>query len=136
MGNVIADGPRRQAELILSCGETLMPHHGLKNPEQAQIGRQKADGRSFACHTMINIIVKHETKSFFILSVGCMHVPTPPEAVNKERDMLKKLIGITAFASALALASYADAGTLKIGHSTWVGYGPFYIARDKGFFKE
>ena len=30
----------------------------------------------------------------------------------------------------------ADAGELKLGHSTWVGYGPFYIARDKGFFKE
>jgi NitT/TauT family transport system substrate-binding protein len=25
---------------------------------------------------------------------------------------------------------------LKFGHSTWVGYGPFYIARDKGFFAE
>ncbi|MGE4250265.1 MAG: ABC transporter substrate-binding protein [Parvibaculaceae bacterium] len=50
--------------------------------------------------------------------------------------MLKKLIGVTVFASSLALASLADAGSLKIGHSTWVGYGPFYIARDKGFFKE
>lgn len=37
-----------------------------------------------------------------------------------------------AFASALP----AEAGTLKLAHSTWVGYGPFYIARDKGFFKE
>lgn len=39
-------------------------------------------------------------------------------------------------ASVLALASVAEAGSLKLGHSTWVGYGPFYIARDKGFFKE
>ncbi|MFO1170745.1 MAG: ABC transporter substrate-binding protein [Hyphomicrobiaceae bacterium] len=37
-----------------------------------------------------------------------------------------------AFASALP----AEAGTLKLAHSTWVGYGPFYIARDKDFFKE
>ena len=50
--------------------------------------------------------------------------------------MLKKLITAAAMVSALALASAAEAGTLKLGHSTWVGYGPFYIARDKGFFKE
>jgi len=28
------------------------------------------------------------------------------------------------------------AETLTLAHSTWVGYGPFYIARDKGFFEE
>jgi NitT/TauT family transport system substrate-binding protein len=33
-------------------------------------------------------------------------------------------------------APQALAETLKLAHSTWVGYGPFYIARDKGFFKE
>lgn len=50
--------------------------------------------------------------------------------------MLKKLIAAAALASTLAFASAAEAGSLKLGHSTWVGYGPFYIARDKGFFKE
>ena len=30
----------------------------------------------------------------------------------------------------------AGAEPLKIGHSTWVGYGPFYIAQEKGFFEE
>ena len=30
----------------------------------------------------------------------------------------------------------AQADTVKIAHSTWVGYGPLYIARDKGFFKK
>ena len=50
--------------------------------------------------------------------------------------MMKKLLGLAAATSLLALASTADAGELKLGHSTWVGYGPFYIARDKGFFKE
>src|SRR5882757_5833223 len=33
-------------------------------------------------------------------------------------------------------ASVALADTVKIAHSTWVGYGPLYIARDKGFFKK
>src|SRR5205085_5283830 len=30
----------------------------------------------------------------------------------------------------------AHADTVKIAHSTWVGYGPLYIAQDKGFFKK
>ncbi len=33
-------------------------------------------------------------------------------------------------------ARVANADTVKIAHSTWVGYGPLYIARDKGFFKQ
>lgn len=28
------------------------------------------------------------------------------------------------------------APTLRLGHSTWVGYGPLYIAQEKGFFEE
>lgn len=32
--------------------------------------------------------------------------------------------------------SPAWAEQLVLGHSTWVGYGPLYIARDKGFFEE
>src|SRR5438034_292460 len=32
-------------------------------------------------------------------------------------------------------SSPAAAETIKIAHSTWVGYGPLYIARDRGFFK-
>jgi NitT/TauT family transport system substrate-binding protein len=30
----------------------------------------------------------------------------------------------------------AAAGTLRIGHTTWVGYGPMYLARDLGYFKD
>ena len=45
--------------------------------------------------------------------------------------MLKKLIGIAAMASVLAMASVAEAGSLKLGHSTWVGYGPLYIPGTK-----
>ena len=33
-------------------------------------------------------------------------------------------------------AATARADTVKIAHSTWVGYGPLYIARDKGIFKK
>ena len=33
-------------------------------------------------------------------------------------------------------AAPARADTVKIAHSTWVGYGPLYIARDKGIFKK
>ena len=50
--------------------------------------------------------------------------------------MLNRLLGFAAIGLALGLAWPAGAGTLRLAHSTWVGYGPFYIARDKGFFKE
>jgi NitT/TauT family transport system substrate-binding protein len=34
----------------------------------------------------------------------------------------------------LSATAPASAETITIAHSTWVGYGPLYIARDKGFF--
>lgn len=37
---------------------------------------------------------------------------------------------------ALTQFSPASAGTLKLGMTTWVGYGPLYLARDLGYFKE
>ena len=48
--------------------------------------------------------------------------------------MIKKTVA--AFALSLLMSASSFAGTLKVGHSTWVGYGPFYIALQKGFFKE
>jgi NitT/TauT family transport system substrate-binding protein len=39
-------------------------------------------------------------------------------------------------AAGLALTASAEAGTLRIGHTTWVGYGPMYLARDLGYFKD
>jgi NitT/TauT family transport system substrate-binding protein len=44
----------------------------------------------------------------------------------------------TTLAGAVALmaATVAEAGTMKLGMTTWVGYGPLFLARDKGFFKE
>jgi NitT/TauT family transport system substrate-binding protein len=33
-------------------------------------------------------------------------------------------------------AATAGADTVKLAHSTWVGYGPLYIAQDKGMFKK
>jgi NitT/TauT family transport system substrate-binding protein len=45
---------------------------------------------------------------------------------------------LAAFATLGLVAGQAPAraDTITIAHSTWVGYGPLYIARDKGFFKE
>jgi NitT/TauT family transport system substrate-binding protein len=37
---------------------------------------------------------------------------------------------------ALVAATAADAGTMKLGMTTWVGYGALFLARDKGYFKE
>ena len=33
-------------------------------------------------------------------------------------------------------AGSAAAEPLKVAHSTWVGYGPLYVAKEKGFFEE
>jgi NitT/TauT family transport system substrate-binding protein len=43
---------------------------------------------------------------------------------------------VTMLVSLSLISSQGLAYTLKLAHSTWVGYGPFYIARDKGYFKE
>ena len=48
---------------------------------------------------------------------------------------------LAAFGATLLLmlsggSTAAAAETLKLGHSTWVGYGPFFVAKKKGYFKE
>ncbi len=42
---------------------------------------------------------------------------------------------VAGLAGAALSAVPAIAGTLSIGHTTWVGYGPLFIARDLGYFK-
>ena len=51
---------------------------------------------------------------------------------------MKKLVKSVLTAAALSAVSgiAAQAEALKLAHSTWVGYGPFYIAQEKGFFEE
>jgi NitT/TauT family transport system substrate-binding protein len=43
-------------------------------------------------------------------------------------------LALTAIAA--GMASGAQAGTLSIGHTTWVGYGTLYLAQDLGYFKD
>lgn len=43
------------------------------------------------------------------------------------------VLGVGALAAATGTA---QAGKLAIGHFIWVGYGPLYLARDLGYFKE
>ena len=44
---------------------------------------------------------------------------------------------LVALALSLAVtATGAWAEPLRLAHSTWVGYGPFYIAKEKGYFAE
>ena len=47
--------------------------------------------------------------------------------------LCKTTVAITV-ATMVAGAAHAEA--LKLAHSTWVGYGPFYIAHEKGYFEE
>ncbi len=55
--------------------------------------------------------------------------------------MLKAImhkIGIAALSAVagLSMMATAEAGNMRLGMTTWVGYGPLFLARDKGFFKE
>ena len=51
--------------------------------------------------------------------------------------MTVKRHGWIAVATALLLgAAAAEAEPLKLAHSTWVGYGPLFIAQEKGYFAE
>ncbi len=51
--------------------------------------------------------------------------------------MTVKRHGWIAVATALLLgAATAEAEPLKLAHSTWVGYGPLFIAQEKGYFAE
>lgn len=43
---------------------------------------------------------------------------------------------VAAAAASLFAAGAADAGKMRLGMTTWVGYGPMFLARDKGFFQE
>jgi NitT/TauT family transport system substrate-binding protein len=49
--------------------------------------------------------------------------------------LLSALIGGVAVAT-LVTPGAAFAEKIRIAHSTWVGYGPLYIAQEKGFFKK
>jgi NitT/TauT family transport system substrate-binding protein len=51
--------------------------------------------------------------------------------------MLKTMAGsLLAAIIVVGANNAASAETLTLAHSTWVGYGPFYIAQAKGFFEE
>ena len=50
--------------------------------------------------------------------------------------LITRFMAATAVVFGLTYAATADAGELRLGMTTWVGYGPMFLARDKGFFKE
>ncbi|MFO0994025.1 MAG: ABC transporter substrate-binding protein [Hyphomicrobiales bacterium] len=50
--------------------------------------------------------------------------------------LITKFMAATAVVFGLTYAATANAGELRLGMTTWVGYGPMFLARDKGFFKE
>lgn len=52
------------------------------------------------------------------------------------QPLRNRLVQTLAATALLAGAATAQAGTLSLGHTTWVGYGTLYLARDLGYFKE
>ncbi|RMD62768.1 MAG: taurine ABC transporter substrate-binding protein [Alphaproteobacteria bacterium] len=59
---------------------------------------------------------------------------------REEAEIMRKLTILSAALAAVitlgALTTPVVAKPFKLAHSTWVGYGPLFIARDKGYFKE
>ena len=53
---------------------------------------------------------------------------------QRKRQLMALLVGLVLLPILDAFPASAD--TVTIAHSTWVGYGPLYIARDKGIFKK
>src|SRR4051794_14538318 len=53
---------------------------------------------------------------------------------QRARQLTALLLGVVLLSILDALPVRAD--TVKITHSVWIGYGPLYIARDKGIFKK
>src|SRR5262245_18194799 len=72
------------------------------------------------------------------------HVPLLKNSVQgsrRKRKMLKAIIhkvGLAALSAVagLCMMTAAEAGSMRLGMTTWVGYGPLFLARDKGYFKE
>src|ERR1044071_9693648 len=55
---------------------------------------------------------------------------------NKLLRVLLTFFMAFALLAAFRTTHAADPIKLKIGYSTWVGYGPLFIARDKGYFTD
>lgn len=49
---------------------------------------------------------------------------------------LAALFGASLLLMAVAAGSAAAAETFRLGYSSWVGYGPFFLAKKNGYFKE
>ena len=56
--------------------------------------------------------------------------------MTKSLSFLRKTTLALGVAILSASAGIAQAGTMKLGMTTWVGYGPLFLARDLGYFKE
>ncbi len=54
-----------------------------------------------------------------------------------EKSLTRILVAVAAVIMAAAVVGcQAEEETIRIGFNTWVGYGPFYIAQEKGFFSK
>lgn len=49
---------------------------------------------------------------------------------------MKAALGVALLATGAQFSTPAAAEPFEIVHTTWVGYGPLYLARDLGYFKE
>lgn len=50
--------------------------------------------------------------------------------------LFRKFLLTAAAVACFAVPAMAENGKIRLGMTTWVGYGPLFLARDMGFFKE
>src|SRR3972149_1154740 len=56
--------------------------------------------------------------------------------LKEEMDMKKRWTAAMMVLVFLAAGSAFGAEPIKLGMSTWLGYAPLYLAKEKGFFKK
>ncbi|SRR6266404_3151677 len=59
--------------------------------------------------------------------------------VRGRRQLIQAVVLLTIIIAVLGvyfLAKHKPQPAFRVGFNTWVGYGPFYVAKEKGFFKE
>lgn len=68
-------------------------------------------------------------------SGACRPIKKGNADISRIKTLAAALVAVLLYAAGAA-GNAAVAETFKLGHTTWVGYGPLFVAKKKGYFKE
>ena len=123
------------------------PAAGLIRAEQNQMSARNSNKPAAGGSTKTEAGTSTKTETGASTQPGA-GAPTPPEAGTPTQPgagastppeagaSTQPEAGASAQTAVVVPNKTAAAVPIKIAHSIWVGYGPLYIARDKGFFKK